>query len=53
MTAASRRLLPQKDTGIIDYGATHFYITPSAPHGPPNTSASQISVGTDTGHVKR
>ena len=53
MTAAARRLLLQKDADIVDSGATHFYIDPSAPYGPPKTSASQISVGTATGHVER
>ena len=38
--------------GILDSGATHFYIAPLSLHGPPNTSASQISVGIDTGHVE-
>ena len=50
---AAQRLLPQEDTGIVDSSATHFYIYPSAPHGPTNTSPSQISVGTDTEHVER
>ena len=45
-------LLPQKYTGIVDSGATHFYIVASALRGPPNTSASQISIGTATGHVQ-
>ena len=53
MTAAARRLLPQKFTGIVDSGSTHFYINPSDPHGPTNTSDPQISVGTATGHIKR
>ena len=46
-------ILPQKDTGIVDYGATHLYIALSALNGPPNTSASQISVGTANIHVER
>ena len=50
--AAARRILPQKK-GIVDSGATHFYIAPSAPHGHPNTSTSQISVVTATEHVER
>ena len=52
-TAAARIIILQRDTGIVDSGATHLYIAQSAPHGTPNTSASQISVGTDTGHVER
>ena len=39
--------------GIVDSDANHFYIALSAPHGPPNTSASHISVGTVNGHVER
>ena len=50
-TAADRIFLLHIYTGIVDSGATHLYIAPSAPNGPPNTSASQISVGTATGHV--
>ena len=42
-TPAAQIILPQKDTDIVDSGATHLYIAPSAPHGPPSTSASQIS----------
>ena len=53
MEAASPRLLPQKDTGIVDSGATHFFIAPSAPHGPLNTIASPISVCTATGRIER
>ena len=37
--------------GIVESSENHFYIPPSAPHGSSNTSASQISVGTATGHV--
>ena len=51
MTAA-RRLFPQIDMGVVDSGATHFYISLSAPHGPPNTNTSQISVVTATEHVE-
>ena len=49
---ADRRFLPHIDTCIIESGATHLYITPSAPHGLPNKSASQISVGTANGHAE-
>ena len=38
-------LLPEQ-TGIVDSGATHMYIAPNAPHGPLDTSASRIRVGT-------
>ena len=43
--------LPPEQTGIVDSGATHFYITPNAPHGPLDTSASRIRVGTENGQV--
>ena len=49
---AAQKIIPQKDTGIVDSGETHFYIDLSASHGPTNTSASQISVGTATGHIE-
>ena len=39
--------------GIVASVATHLYIALSDPHGPTNTSVSQISVGTATGYVKR
>ena len=53
ITVAVQRFLPQSDTAIADSGATHLYIFPSVPHGPPNTSALKSSVGTATGHVER
>ena len=53
MAALDQRFLLQRDTGIVDSGATHLYIAPTAPHVPPNTSAPQISVGTATVHVDR
>ena len=53
MTAAAQRFLPQSNTVIVDSGATHLYIAPSALNGPPNTSSSKISVVTYTGHVER
>ena len=40
------KILLQQDTGIVVSGATHLYISPSAPYGPPDTSAATISVGT-------
>ena len=36
-TPDAPQILPQQDTGIVDSGATHLYIAPSAPHGPPKT----------------
>ena len=44
---------PQQDTVIVDSGEIHLYIAPSAPHGPPNTSAETISVGTANGQVEK
>ena len=43
-------LLPEH-TGIVDSGATHLYIAPNAPHGPLDTSATRIIVGTANGQV--
>ena len=43
--------LPQQHTGIVDSGATHLYIVPNAPHGPLDTSADTIKVGTANGQV--
>ena len=43
--------LPPDQTGFVDSGATHLYIAPNAPHGPPDTSASRIRVGTANGQV--
>ena len=45
-------ILPQQHTGIVDSGATHLYIDPTAPHGPPGTSAATIKVGTANGQVE-
>ena len=39
-------ILPQHHTGILDSGATHLYIVPSAPHGQTDTRATPITVGT-------
>ena len=50
-TPYAQRILPQKNTGVVDSGATHLYVAPSALHGPPTTSASQISVGTVNGQI--
>ena len=46
-------ILPQKHTGIVDSGANKFYIAPSAPHGPPDTSDDTIKVGTANGQVEK
>ena len=51
--AQQGHILPQQDTGIVDSGATNLYIDPSAPHGPPDTSAATISVGTENGQVEK
>ena len=45
-------IVPRQHTGIEDACATHLYITPSAPHGPPDTSIAKISVGTANGKVE-
>ena len=42
----NEKSLPQQHTGIVDSGATHFYIAPNAPHEPLDTSAATIKVGT-------
>ena len=44
-------ILPQQHTGIVDSGATHLYSAPPAPHGQPNTKATQITVGTANGKM--
>ena len=46
-------ILPQQHTGILDSGATHLYIAPSAPHGPPDTSAATIKVSTANEKVEK
>ena len=46
-------ILPQQHMGIVDSGATHLYIVPTTPHGPPDTSAATIKVGTMNGHVEK
>ena len=50
--AQQEHILPQQDTGIVDSGATHLYISPSAPHGPPESRAAKISLGTANGQVE-
>ena len=42
----------QQHTRIVDSGATHLFISPSAPHGPPDTSAATIKVVTANGKVE-
>ena len=44
-------IIPQHHTGIVDSGETHIYIAPDAPHGQPNTKASQITVSTANGQM--
>ena len=44
--------LPQQHTRIVDSGATHIYIAPTPPHGPPETSAATIKVDTANGQVE-
>ena len=48
-----RHILPRQHMGIVDSGATHLYIAPSASHGLPDTSAAPISVGTANGQVEK
>ena len=44
-------ILPQHHTGIVDSGATHIYIAPSAPYSQPNKKATPITVGTANGKM--
>ena len=37
----------------MDSGATHLYISPTATHGPPDTSATTIEAGTTNGQVEK
>ena len=46
-----KHILPQQHTGIVDSGATHLYIAPTAPPGQLDTSADTIKVGTANGQV--
>ena len=46
-------ILPQQHTGIVDSGATHLYIAPTAPRGLPDISSDTIKVGTGNGHVEK
>ena len=45
-------ILPQQHTRIVDSGATHLYIAPTAPHGTLDTSAAAIKLGTANGQVE-
>ena len=36
---------------MVDSGAMHIYIAPSAPHGHPNTTSTTITVGTAIGKM--
>ena len=47
------RYLPQLDTGVVESGATHLYIDPTSPHGPPNTSTPHICVDMATRNIER
>ena len=38
---------------IVYSGATHIYIVPNEPHGPLDTSADTVKVGTANGQVER
>ena len=44
-------ILPPQHMGIVDSGATHLYIEPNAQHGPLDTRAATIEVGTTNGQV--
>ena len=44
-------ILPQHHMGIVYSGATHLYISLSAPHGHPDTKATPITVGTVNGKM--
>ena len=48
----NKHILPQQHIGIVDSGATHLYIAPTAPHGPLYTSDATIKVGTANGQVE-
>ena len=44
--------LSTNDTGLVDLGAYHIYIDPSAPDGPPDTITKIVRFGTDTGQIQ-
>ena len=45
--------LSTNETGVVDLGASHIYISPSAPNGPPDTTTPTVCVGTPTGKIQR
>ena len=45
--------LSPNETGVVDSGTSHIYISPSAPHGPPDTTTLTVRVGTPNGQVQR
>ena len=45
--------LPQHHTGIVDSGAAHIYIAPSAPNGLLNTKVTPITVGMASGKMMK
>ena len=51
-TTMADQVLPRRDTAIVDSGATHIYIAPRTPHGPPDTTTPKFCVGTATGHIE-
>ena len=50
--AQQGHILPQQDTNIVESGETHLYISLSAPHVPPDTSAATISSDTANWQVE-
>ena len=46
------RILPQQHTGVVDSGATHLYIAPTVPYGPPDTRAAKVKVVTANGQFE-
>ena len=43
--------LPTEQTGIVDSGATHLYISTNSPYGQLDTTTKKIRVGTANGKV--
>jgi len=52
-SAAPIESLKVLDTGIVDSGATHIYITINARHSLPNLYTATLHVGTTNGHTER
>ena len=44
--------LSLNDTGVLESGASNIYISPSASHGPSNTTTTTVRIGTATGQVQ-